>query len=135
MNDSFSILSVALVILIGVILAAWFLRRAWTRNRLRGPARERVAKAWKKVLEQRDGHRQIMEADSVLDAALRELGYKGTMGEKLKKAGRYLPDTDAIWRAHKLRNRIAHEVGIVVHPQEALKALHAFERAIQRLSE
>jgi hypothetical protein len=76
----------------------------------------------------------INEADKLLDYAMRQKGYPGeTMGERLKSAGRDLTNRDATWRAHKLRNALAHEVAFDLVPSQAKEALADFERALRDL--
>jgi uncharacterized membrane protein len=52
----------------------------------------------------------IIEADIILDEALKELGYVGdSLGERLRGlTARQLPGIDDAWQAHKVRNQIAH---------------------------
>ena len=86
-----------------------------------------------------NGLRQaVAEADKLLDQALRQSGIPGdTMGERLKAArSRFADDRatyDAVWRAHKLRNALAHEVGFDLVPSQAREALRDFERALRDL--
>lgn len=89
--------------------------------------------AWQKVEAMEDSAMQILEADKVLDQALKRLGYKGSLGEKLKTAGPRFSNLDAVWNAHKLRNRIAHEVNISVTQEEARFAMFAFKKALEQL--
>jgi hypothetical protein len=52
----------------------------------------------------------VIDADKLLDDALRRLKYKGkTMGERLVAAQRDMTDNDSVWYAHKLRNKLVHE--------------------------
>lgn len=75
----------------------------------------------------------VIEADKLLDNALKQLGFKGeTMGERLKSAAPSLTDNDAIWAAHKLRNRLVHEDG-QPKKSEIRMAIKAFEQALRRL--
>lgn len=83
--------------------------------------------------EQRDAHRKVLDGEKVLDHALRTLGYRGTFADKLKRAAPRLRDSEAVWRAHRLRNRIAHEAGVDVDGREAAGALRAFRRALEDL--
>lgn len=76
----------------------------------------------------------IISADKLLDSALRDRGVAGaTLGERLKNSGSYINDIDAVWRAHKLRNRIAHEDGVTVSKRQASEALKIFKRALSDL--
>ena len=70
-------------------------------------------------------------AENILDHVLRDLGHHGTFGEKLKKMQKTLQNIDAVWHAHKLRNRIAHEPGMHISSTEATAALAAFEKALK----
>lgn len=52
----------------------------------------------------------IIEADIILDEALKERGYGGvSLGERLKSISpNQLQSLDAAWQAHKVRNQVAH---------------------------
>lgn len=52
----------------------------------------------------------IIEADIILDEVLKEAGYAGgSLGERLKSISpNQLQSLDDAWRAHKVRNQIAH---------------------------
>lgn len=74
----------------------------------------------------------VLEADKLLDQALRERGIKGeTMGERMKIAKDTWSNANAVWTAHKLRNQIAHESDVVVGYDDARRALGAFKQALK----
>lgn len=74
----------------------------------------------------------VLEADKLLDQALRERGIKGeTMGERMKTAKDTWSNANAVWTAHKLRNQIAHEAGATVSYDDARRALGAFKQALK----
>lgn len=76
----------------------------------------------------------VLNADKLLDRALRESHYQGqTMGDRLKSAQNKWSNTNEIWEAHKLRNRLAHETGVSVSYDEAKRALVGFKRALKDL--
>ena len=76
----------------------------------------------------------ITEADKLLDKALIEMGIPGkTMGERLKKSGTKFSNLNAVWRAHKVRNAIAHEAGFEVSFQQAKNALEIYKQALKDL--
>jgi hypothetical protein len=76
----------------------------------------------------------VINADKLLDTALRERGVIGeTMGERLKNAKTRLGNVDGVWRAHKLRNRIAHEDGVRISKRQTLEALKIFKKALTEL--
>lgn len=105
----------------------------WKRRRYRAQIATRAWTQWERLPAIADPSRRILEAESILDGALRNIGYRGTFGEKLQKMQKTLPNIDAVWRAHKLRNRIAHEPGTHVSEEEAKGAIFAFEKALKTL--
>jgi hypothetical protein len=100
--------------------------------------REMVATRWQAIMAAEGGagvKNAIMEADKLLDYAMRESGFPGqTMGERLKSPqAKRFSDLDAVWRAHKLRNNFAHEVGADLVVSQAKEALRGFERGLKDL--
>lgn len=81
-----------------------------------------------------DVHRSILEGDKVIDHALRELGFTGSFADKMKKAQPRFSDKDAVWNAHKLRNRIAHEHDVRVSNDQKRAAFTAYRNALRDLS-
>lgn len=76
----------------------------------------------------------VIDADKLLDEALRKRNYKGkTMGERLVAAQRELSDNDAIWYAHKLRNRLVHESNVRLRKNEAKNALAGIRQGLKDL--
>lgn len=76
----------------------------------------------------------VMEADKLLDRALKEMGIPGkTMGEKLKKIGDKLPEIKKVWQAHLLRNKIVHESDFEVDYAQARWALMTFRQTLKNL--
>lgn len=78
----------------------------------------------------------IMQADILLDKALVTAGISGTtLGERLKLATSRLskPLLDAAWSAHKVRNRLAHELQYQLSTAEAKQALADFKKVLREL--
>lgn len=76
----------------------------------------------------------IIDADKLLDEALKKHRMKGkTMGERLVSAQRLLSDNDAVWYAHKLRNRLVHEPNVRLKKNEAKNALAGFKLGLHDL--
>ena len=79
-------------------------------------------------------HLSVMNADKLLDQALRERGIRGkTMGERMKNSAQLFSDRNGIWTAHKLRNQIAHESDVFVSYDQARYALANFRKALKDL--
>lgn len=76
----------------------------------------------------------VIDADKLLDEALKKRGYRGkTMGERLVSAQRALSNNDGAWYAHKLRNRIVHEPEVRLKKVEAKNALAGFKQGLRDL--
>ncbi|MBR3056253.1 hypothetical protein IKG64_03090 [Candidatus Saccharibacteria bacterium] len=76
----------------------------------------------------------IINGDKLLDKALIEMGVPGkTMGDRLKRAGGKFTNLNAVWRAHKLRNAIAHETDIEISYKQAFNALGIYKQALKDL--
>jgi len=77
-------------------------------------------------------HMTVLNADKLLDQALRERGVRGeTMGERMKTAKDTWSNANAVWTAHKLRNQIAHESDVQVGYDDARRALAGFKQALK----
>lgn len=76
----------------------------------------------------------IINGDKLLDKAMVEMGIPGkTMGDRLKRGGGRFTNLNAVWRAHKLRNSIAHEVDLEVGYKQAVNALEIYKQALKDL--
>lgn len=103
--------------------------------------KKRSIKAWKNIQKHffagSDSELKvaIIEADNLLDEALRMGGVKGaSLGDKLKQLTEDdLKNIDEIWEAHKLRNKIAHEADFKMNRDTAERALGVYERTFQDL--
>lgn len=107
-----------------------------------GLSREQVRDRWSTIEAMAAGggnglRQAVQEADKLLDLALRQSGARGdTLGERLKSAKPMFSSYtfyDGAWRAHKLRNALAHEVGFDLVPSQAKEALQDFKHAINDL--
>lgn len=76
----------------------------------------------------------IIDADKLLDKALIEMGATGkSMGDRLKHNPHRFTDINAVWRAHKLRNAIAHESDLEISYRQAMGALAIYKQALKDL--
>jgi hypothetical protein len=94
-----------------------------------------ITKEWGKItsISRSNPEIALMNADKLLDHALKIMGYSGTLGDKLKKCGSFFHDLNGIWEAHKMRNQLAHEVGSKLSQSECEKYLSKFKRAFRDL--
>ncbi|PIR69669.1 MAG: hypothetical protein COU47_02065 [Candidatus Niyogibacteria bacterium CG10_big_fil_rev_8_21_14_0_10_46_36] len=75
----------------------------------------------------------VIEADSIMDDLLKRMGYEGiTMGDRLKQIEPSdFESLQAVWKAHKLRNRIAHEPETAVTKSEAEYTIDLFKKGLE----
>lgn len=99
---------------------------------------DKYRRRWLEIerLPKRDDQRScqfaVIEADKLLDIAMKESGVRGdTMGERLKTAKASWSDRNAVWTAHKLRNQIVHEADVRVNYDTARRALAGFKKALR----
>ncbi len=77
-------------------------------------------------------HLAIINADKLLDRALRERGFSGaTMGERMKAAQSVWNNANHVWGAHKIRNQIAHETDVKISYDTTRRSLAAFKQALK----
>lgn len=127
------------VALVALILLIRWVKKAFGRPELYGMSREQVQKRWDDIEKTANtsplaAKMAIMEADKLLDAALKSMAMSGnTLGERLKFAGYKYPELRKVWDAHRLRNRIVHEATFEPGRAEISAALRDFKRALQTL--
>ena len=75
----------------------------------------------------------ILEADIMLNELLDSLGYKGeTMADKMRSAEKGdFRTLDQAWEAHRFRNRIAHEAGMILNSREVRRVIDMYERVFR----
>lgn len=76
----------------------------------------------------------VLEADKLLDYVMKKLGYPGdTMADRLKIAQKEFSNRNNVWRAHKLRNSMAHDVDFDLVSSQAKEAINDFGQALKDL--
>ena len=124
------------IIIIGIVMMMII---AMTRKKAPGLNQEEFRTKWLKIEgslidDEASGHLAILNADKLLDAALKARGFPGeTMGERMKSARTSFSNNNAVWVAHKLRNQIAHESDVSIKTKTVRYALQAFKKALKDL--
>ena len=98
------------------------------------PNKKHFQNQWQKIVTEKNLKLAVLQADALLDEALRAQKIPGeTMGERLNNAKALLSNINTAWSAHKLRNKIAHEAGFEPGKTHAQQALRQFKRALKDL--
>lgn len=134
MGGEVIILFAIILVLGGVVL--WFISRSGSGKKYLDVDAYRVK--WLAIEQQvkpeneESYHLAILNADKLLDKALKERGFRGnTMGERMKSAQKVWSNANHVWTAHKLRNQIAHEAEVRVSLDITKRALAAFKHALK----
>lgn len=122
---------IAVVVVVGLIMLFWVFSGLKKRG-FSSVQKNEYLKYWSRI-QSSDPRTAVMDADKLLDHMLSKKGYTGSLGEKLKKAGKLFRNPDDVWAAHKLRNRLAHELDIVFSEKQVKEALKKFEHAYRDL--
>jgi hypothetical protein len=79
----------------------------------------------------------LNDADKLFDQVMSQLGFHGDSFAERLKGGRQRFSTygiyDGIWKAHKLRNSMAHDMGFDLVVSQVKDALANFERGLRDL--
>ena len=120
-----------IAVILCLLLVVMFMRQS--RLKVPMPMRGMIRKQWEHVRSIDDAEKRLMEAEKVLHHALRSAGQEGSFGDILKRTGPRIGNLDAVWNAHKLRNRLAHEPGFHPSASELDRAVGIFERILLRI--
>lgn len=102
---------------------------------------DKITQDWQRVQQMRQRRDDvnlklaIVEADKLADDFLKAAMIPGAdMGERLKNiSSNQLSRIDDLWRAHRLRNRIAHETNFKLDFREADQAIKIYEAVLKEL--
>lgn len=136
MNEGIGVLFLLGILVIGIGLIVII---GLTRRTPKGVNKEKYQADWLKIENSLSDERAsqqmaIIDADKLLDRALKERGFKGqTMGERMCAASRDFTKRDAVWGAHKLRNKIAHDEDVTVTINLTRRVLASYKYALRDL--
>ncbi len=105
------------------------------------PAGGALRERWNEILRHLEAPQEaewkiaVIEADKLVDSALARAGFAGgSFGDRLTniQPGTLLA-LDGLWWAHKIRNRLAHEMDYFLRYTEARQAVSYYEQALAEL--
>lgn len=96
---------------------------------------------WDEVMRHMESPREaewkfaIVEADKLVDDLLKSAGYPGeSMGERLMNIEKgQLLGLQGLWEAHKVRNKLVHDVNYFLRYAEARRAIQLYEAVMREL--
>jgi len=145
----FAFLLVSLILLVAIIILIlkshyyqWmFLQNLWELFTFRPYGAKKITKAWNKIIKRLEAGSEpelkmaIIEADDLLDACLKRMGFIGqSLEEKLSKlTSATVSNLDEVYAANKVRNNIVHNPDYRLSQDEAKASLEAYQRAFNSL--
>lgn len=73
----------------------------------------------------------LLEMDKLVDYTLKNSGAKGTtFADRLKTVEHKINNKEDLWKAHRLRNRFAHDLGMDLVPSQVQKAVADMKKSI-----
>ena len=127
------IITIILIFVVADVLIVGYILYRRMNKRLSPAVINEIQQAWKSIIREKDHRHAILEADKLLDFALKKLGYKGSLGNKLKKAPRLFKNINDVWAAHKIRNNIAHKINYKVDEKTYKMTMLQFKQAFKDL--
>lgn len=99
------------------------------------------AEQWRKILEQSAANppesfrMAIVSADALVDEMLKEAGFAGAgMAERLGRLnGLGVRHLNGVFRAHRIRNELAHASEFTLSPKDAMRVLGLYERFLKEV--
>ncbi|MBD3270268.1 hypothetical protein GF376_01970 [Candidatus Peregrinibacteria bacterium] len=132
MNEIISLLTILiLIIILGVVLMIWI--QKYKHSKFSKKDIKKFIRYYEQIRREKDYKHAILDADKLLDEILFKKGYQGSLGEKLKQSKRLFSNIDDVWIAHKIRNKIAHEMSYKPSKSEYQKAMTSFKKAYKDL--
>ena len=128
------IITIILIFLIADVLIVGYIIFKRSKKKLSQKLIEEIQAEWRKIIRLKDHRHGILEADKLLDHALTQMGYVGSLGAKLKKNPRLFKKINDVWAAHKIRNNIAHKINYEIDEKTYKKAMLQFKEAFKDLN-
>lgn len=124
--EYFFLAIIIVIILFGVIVT---FVSSTTKKHLKKDKKSYYEKEIQKVSTLPSPTERIMRYDMIMHHILKDYGYSGTVGDQLKAKPRMMSNLNVIWSLHKLRNKLAHDMGTVSVDLLEKKA-QEFEKAV-----
>lgn len=85
---------------------------------------------WQQVINLAEPTKKILEAEKVFTTAWRYRGVTGTFAQQWKQVGYMYSNEQAVWNAHKVRNRIVHEPNAQASVRDATMVVEAYGKVL-----
>src|SRR5690606_16146285 len=125
-----------IALIIGAVIAMVILISLLVKFAPKPVRKTRFHKKWRELQKncatRETWPKAILEADKLLDQALKRRHYKGkNIGERLVSAQKIFTDNEALWASHKLANKLHDNPELKLRKKEVKDALLAFGQALK----
>lgn len=93
----------------------------------------KFSKTLQSILLWHDHRYIVIHLDTLLDKILLALWYKWSLWEKMKKYWKCFLDENGIWHAHKMRNKLVHEIDFNISTQNYSRIKNSFIKEITKI--
>lgn len=132
-----------LIALVAIVLVLLFLFLIWLKRKLglrKSGLKKKVDQKFNEInqllaIDNESAFKTaVIEADKLLDFVLKARGVRGTtLGERLKNSKGLIRDLNNIWFAHKVRNRLVHDLDSKIKRSETTRVIKIFRKTINHL--
>lgn len=138
----FSLVDIVVAIAAVVVIVLFFVARHFSRKTsAEGIDRKFFREQWRRIEELLNLGKEmnyklaVIEADKLLDEALKKMYFPGTtMAERLKLATYKFPKLGQVRWAHAVRNQVVHDAYYSLKYNETRKVLELFKQALKILN-
>lgn len=117
--------------LIGLIIMGAIYVIVFRGKKLTDSQRKKMHKKLKSIARYEHEEKQIFGFDKLLEHIMQLRGYQGSLGSVMKKNAAVFSDIQGLWFAHKIRNKLAHEIDFQLSPRDAKKVITIFQKEIR----
>jgi len=116
------------------LIGSW-IDKLFSKNHFAVFPKGEIEKRWSEI-EKMNPQLAVIEADKLVDTVLKRAGLKGeSMADRLRKTEKLIPHFvyQDMWDAHKLRNRLVHEVDHLANHYESQQAIWKMKKYLLTL--
>jgi len=126
--------TIIVILLICSILIVFVFAIKQKQNNLTDDFINKVIIEIKRIKKEKNQNQKIMEYDKIVYKILKQRKVNGkTLGEKMKNGKILFLNNNNLWKAHKMRNKIAHEINFSTKNNKYIKMEKIFLNEILNL--
>ena len=125
--------SIIIILLLIIVIACIIYFALLNKNKINSKLRKKYKDKLKKILSQDDIRHKVIDLDSLLSKLFWTLWYNWSMWAKMKKIWNGFVNTDNIWYAHKVRNKLVHEIDFKLSEKESKNIISYYKTEFNKI--